>query len=169
MQLPSVDRQPGSRPAGVDLVSSNGHKVIPVAPVNPPVTAAPAEAPVAASGVVNRVGEVSGVDKPVYEVVQHSVPDPVRRGREPAAEPYDWTIRHAEPEKVEDPPPVPMHQLLLDFIKSMWQASGMAVEVAQHQKHSTLVNPANPGMAPGEAAREDLTYQPSKIRKPENI
>ena len=38
MQLPSVDRHAGLRPAGVDLVSSNGHKVIPVAPINPPIT-----------------------------------------------------------------------------------------------------------------------------------
>jgi len=168
MQLPSVDRQPGSRPAGVDLASSNGHKVIPVAPVNPPVVSAPAVAanPV---GVVNRIGEAVAVDNPVYNAVHQSVPDPIRRGKETAADPQDWTIKRPEPEKVEEPPPVPLHQVMLDFIKSMWQASGMVVEVAQSQKQTLLVNPSNPNLAPGEIARENLTYQPSKITKTENI
>ena len=169
MQLPSVDRQPGSRSAGVDLVSSNGHKVIPVAPVNPPVTTTPAATPVPSTGVVNRIGEAAGLKNPVYDAVQHSVPDPIRRGIETAAEPNDWTIRHPEPEKVEVPPPVPMHQLLLDFIKSMWQASGMVVEVSQAQKQNMVVNPVNPGIAAGQVAQENLTYQPSKIKKTENI
>ncbi|MEO7939832.1 MAG: hypothetical protein ABIR55_14495 [Burkholderiaceae bacterium] len=169
MQLPSVDRQPGLRPAGVDLVSSNGHTVIPVAPVNPPVTAASGASAVPPTSVVNRIGAASGVSNPVYDAVHYSVPDPIRRGTEPAAEPNDWTIQRPEPEKAQDPPPVPMHQLLLDFIKSMWQASGMVVEVSQAQKQNTLVNPANPGLAPGDIARENLTYQPSKIKKTENI
>jgi len=168
MQLPSVDRQPGTRPAGVDLVSSNGHKVIPVAPVNPPVVSAPAAAQNPAS-VVNRIGETAAADNPVYNAVHQSVPDPIRRGQETAADPRDWTIKRPEPEKVEEPPPVPLHQLLLDFIKSMWQASGMVVEVAQSQKQNPLVNPSNPNIAAGEVARENLTYQPSKIKKAENI
>jgi len=168
MQLPSVDRQPGARPAGVDLVSSNGNKVIPVAPVNPPVVPTPSAVanPV---GVVNKIGETAPTENPVYNSFHQSVPDPIRRGRETAAEPNDWTIKRPEPEKVEEPPPVPLHQLLLDFIKSMWQASGMAVEVAQAQKQNTQLNPANPNIAAGEIARENLTYQPSKIKKSENI
>lgn len=169
MQLPSVDRQAGTRPAGVDLVTSNGHKVIPVAPINPPVTTTLAASAVPSTGVVNRIGEAAGLKNPVYGAVQHSVPDPIRRGTETAAEPNDWTIQHAEPKKVEDPPPVPMHQLLLDFVKSMWQASGMVVEVSQAQKQNMTVNPANPGLAAGDIARENLTYQPSKIKKAENI
>jgi hypothetical protein len=168
MQLPSVDRQPGTRPAGVDLVSSNGQKVIPVAPVNPPVVASPVVTP-ESTGVVNKIGESAATENPVYNAVHQSVPDPIRRGNESAADPQDWTIKRPEPEQVEEPPPVPMHQVLLDFIKSMWQASGMAVEVAQTQKQNTQLNPANPTIAPGEIARENLTYQPSKIKKTENI
>lgn len=168
MQLPSVDRQTGTRPAGVDLVSSNGHKVIPVAPVNPPVVSAPAAAP-GPVGVVNKIGEAAAVDNPVYNAVHQSVPDPIRRGKETAADPYDWTIKRPEPEKAEEPPPVPLYQVLLDFIKSMWQASGMAVEVAQSQKQNQQLNPSNPNIAPGEVARENLTYHPSKITKTENI
>ena len=168
MQLPSVDRQPGTRPAGVDQVSSNGHKVIPVAPVNPPVVAAPAATPAPAS-VVNKIGEAAATGNPVYNAVHQSVPDPIRRGKETAAEPNDWTIKRPEPEKVEEPPPVPLHQLMLDFIKSMWQASGMAVEVAQAQRQNIQLNPTNPNITPGELARENLTYDPSKIKKTENI
>lgn len=168
MQLPSVDRQPGARPAGVDQVASNGHKVIPVAPVNPPVVASPEATPAPAS-VVNRIGEAAAVENPVYNAVHQSVPDPIRRGQETAAEPNDWTIKRPEPEKVEEPPPVPLHQVMLDFIKSMWQASGMAVEVSQAQKQNPLLNPANPNAAAGEIARENLTYEPSKIKKTENI
>ena len=168
MQLPSVDRQTGPRPAGADLASANGHKVIPVAPVNPPVTTTPA---VSANppGVINKIGESAPVDNPVYNSVHQSVPDPIRRGTESATEPNDWTIKHPEPEKVEEPPPVPMHQVLLEFIKSMWQASGMAVEVSQAQKQNLLVNPANPNAAGGEIVKENLTYSPSKIKKTESI
>ncbi len=168
MQLPSFDRQTGLRPAGADLVSTNGHKVIPVAPVNPPVTVNPTQS-VNQPGVINKIGETARVDNPVYNSVHQSVPDPIRRGRESAAEPIDWTIEHPEPEKIEQPPPVPLHQILLEFIRSMWQASGMAVEIAQAQKQNLLVNPANPNPAGGDIARENLTYTPSKIKKPENI
>ncbi len=167
MQLPSVDRQPGLRHASVDLASSNGQKVIPVAPVNPPVTVNPPDTP-NAPGVVNKIGEAASLGSTQATVYQ-SVPDPIRRGVEPAADARDWTIQRAEPEKVEDPPPVPMRQLLLDFIKSMWQASAMAVELSQVQKQSVLTNPSNPNAAAGEIAKENLTYTPSKIQKTEHL
>lgn len=167
MQLPSVDRQPGLRPAGVDLTSSNGQKVIPVAPVNPPVTVNSPDTP-NPPGVVNKIGEGASLSSTQGTVYQ-SVPDPIRRGIEPAADARDWTIQRPEPEKVEEPPPVPMHQLLLDFVKSMWQASAMAVEVSQVQKQNILSNSTNPNAAAGEIAKENLTYTPSKIKKAENI
>ena len=167
MQLPSVDRQPGLRPAGVDLASSNGQKVIPVAPVNPPVTVNPPDTP-NAPGVVNKIGEGASLGSTQATVYQ-SVPDPIRRGIEPAADARDWTIQRPEPEKVEEPPPVPIHQLLLDFIKSMWQASAMAVEVSQVHKPNMLSNPTHPNAVAGEIAKENLTYTPSKIKKTENL
>lgn len=168
MQLPSIDRQSGLRPAGADLASSNGQKVIPVAPVNPPVTVNPQAGP-AQPGVVNKIGEGASLASTNSAVYQQSVPDPIRRGGETSADARDWTIQHREPEKVEDPPPVPMHQLLLDFIKSMWQASGMAIELSQVHKQGALTQPPNPDLAPGEIAKENLTYTPSKIKKTENI
>jgi len=164
MQLPSVDRQSGLRPAGADLVSANGPKVNPVPPVNPPLAVNP-PAPTAQPGVVNKIGEAASIENTVY----NSVPDPIRRGGESAAAPRDWTIKRPEPEKVEEPPPVPLSQILLDFIKSMWQASGMAVELSQVQKQNPQVNAPNPNAVPGDIARESLTYSPTKIKKPENI
>lgn len=168
MQLPSVDRPPGTRLFGVDGPASNGNRVIPVAPVNPPVLASPAAAAAPAS-VVNKIGEAAATQSPIYNAVHQSVPDPIRRGTETAAEPRDWTLKRPEPEQVEEPSPVPLHQVLINFIKSMWQASGMAVELSQAQKQNQPVNPSNPAMLPGEIAREELTYQPSKIKKTENI
>ena len=156
MQLPSIDRQSGLRPAGADLASSNGQKVIPVAPVNPPVTVNPQAGP-AQPGVVNMIGEGASLASTNSAVYQQSVPDPIRRGGETSADARDWTIQHPEPEKVEDPPPVPISQLMLEFLQSMWRASGTVVEVAQAQSQNLNLNP---NATPGQLAKEELTYTP---------
>lgn len=155
MQLPSVDRQPGMRPAGADLASA-ATKVVPVAPVNPPVTS---EAQPPQPGVVNRIGEV----KPLSEVVYTSVSDPAQRGSEAHTGSKDWTIQRPEPEQVEEPPPEPISKMLMDFLKSMWRASGSAVEMAQAQVQQP------PAVAMGQAASENITYSPSKIKKNEAV
>lgn len=160
MQLPSVDRQPGLRPAGADLVSSNGAKVIPVAPVNPPVT-------VETPSVVNKINEAPAA---ANKVVYTSVSDPAQRGSEAQTGSKDWTIQRPEPEKVEYPPPEPISKLLLEFLRSMWRASGGAVEMAQVQNQALQqVNQQNPNAAPGQIAKEELTYSPSKIKKNEKL
>lgn len=160
MQLPSVDRQPGLRPAGADLLSATGQKVTPVPPVNPP-------APVADVGVVNKIGEGVGPNRP--EAVYTSVSDPARRGSEAATSPKDWTIKRPEPEKVEVPPPKPIATLLLEYLQSVWRASGNAVEIAQAQNQSQHLNQNNPNASPGQLAKEELTYAPSKIKKNEKL
>ncbi len=160
MQLPSVDRQPGLRPAGADLVSANGPKVIPVPPVNPSVSAN-------LPGVVNQIGENAAATNanPVYS----SVSDPAQRGSEAATSPKDWTIKRPAQEQVEDPPPEPISKMLLEFLKSMWRASGGAIELAQLQSQNQRLDQNNPAASPGQLAREDLTYSPSKIRKNEKL
>jgi len=158
MQLPSVDRQPGVRPAGADLASANAARVVPVPPVNPP-------APVEAPGVVNAIGD----SPPPVKVVYTSVSDPAQRGSEAATGPKDWTIKRPEPEKVEHPPPEPISKLLMEFLKSMWRASGSAIEVSQLQNQNVQLNQHNPQATPGVVARENLTYTPGKVRKNENI
>lgn len=173
MQLPSVDRQPGLRPAGADLVSATGVKVIPVPPVNPAITVNPAvtvnpanqASTVTSPSVVNKIGEGARTENSVYT----SVPDPLRRGTESATNPKDWTIKRPEPEKVEDPPPVPISKLLLDFLQAIWRASASAIEPAQNPNQNLLLNQHNPNATAGELAKEDLTYAPSKIKKNEAL
>ena len=173
MQLPSVDRQPGLRAAGADLVSATGVKVIPVPPVNPAVTVNPAatvnptdQAATANSpGVVNNIGESAKTENSVYT----SVPDPLRRGAESATNPKDWTIKRPVQEQVEDPPPEPISKMLLEFLKSIWRASGGAIAPAQNPNQNLLLNQPNPNASAGELAKEDLTYAPSKIKKNEAL
>ncbi|MBL8338535.1 MAG: hypothetical protein JNM97_17355, partial [Rhodoferax sp.] len=105
MQLPSVDRQPGARPAGAALEPSPGHRVVPVQPVNPPEhTHQP--------GVVNNISE-NAVQKAeqaqkASEAVFRSVQDPVQRSPNAERPENDWTIKRPQPQKVEDPPPEPI-------------------------------------------------------------
>ncbi len=160
MQLPSVDRQPGSRQAGVDAVFSNGPRVIPVPPVNPSASAS-------TPGVVNKISE--GAGPALSGLVYSSVSDPAQRGSEAATGSRDWTIKRPEPEKVEIPPPEPISKMLMEFLQSMWRASGSAIEIAQAQNQNLQVDQHNPNAAAGDLARENLTYSPSKIRKNESI
>ncbi len=160
MQLPSVDRQANSRPAGADLVSSNGNKVVPVAPVNPPASSS-------SPGVVNKISEAAAQVN--AGKVYKSVSDPAQPGSEAATGPKDWTIHRPEPEKVEIPPPEPISKMLLEFVQSMWRASGSAIEIAQAQNQNLQINQNNPDATPGQLAKEDLTYSPSKIKKNEKL
>ena len=162
MQLPSVDRQPGLRLSGPDLASSSGEKVIPVAPVNPAV---PAPTP----GVINNISESAALASASANRVYTSVSDPARPGSEAATSPKDWTIQRPVPEKVPVPPPEPISKMLLEFVQSIWRASGSAVEIAQAQNQNAQVNQNNPLAAAGELAKENLTYAPSKIKKNESL
>ena len=109
MQLPSIDRNPNVRPAGADLASSGAHRVIPVAPVNPSVSVSPAVEP--SPGVVDLVNPaLKPQESQAAKVV---LSEPTRRGAEEATAPQDWTIHRPKPEKVEDPPPKPISQVLI--------------------------------------------------------
>ncbi len=162
MQLPSIDRQTGLRLPGADLASPNGQKVIPVQPVNPAVQAHP-------TGVVNKISASAAQASASASWVYTSVSDPAQRGSEAATSPKDWTIQRPEPEKVQVPPPEPLSKMLLEFVQSMWRASGSAVEIAQAQNQNAQVNRNNPIAAAGELAKENLTYSPSKIKKNESL
>jgi len=143
-------------------------RVVPVVPVNPPAPAAPAADPT--PGVVNLVRQI---DKPsAGEGVYSSVSDPVRPGAEAATPPKDWTIKRPAPEKVEDPPPTPIYKILIDHIKSLWEASASAVQV-QQQVRNLLEPVQNPptNIAPGDKVNEIYNFSPTKIsktEKPEN-
>lgn len=105
------------------------------------------------------------------EKIYTGVHDPVKPGAEAARSPKDWTIHKASPDKVENPPPKPMYQVLLEHIKSMWTASANAVQMEQvaNQLNLNSPNPVAPTDAPGTLAKEVLVYAPNTIKKTENV
>ena len=140
-------------------------KVIPVAAVNP--AASPTASIEPTPSVINMVGQSNKSN--VGEGVYTSVSDPTRRGSEAAMAEKDWTIHRPKPEKVEDPPPVPLSQVLMEHIKSLWLASASAVQVQQQVKDQLDPLQLSQKPAANEVATELLTYSPSKINKTENI
>src|SRR3990167_3339402 len=165
MQLPSIDRNPNVRPTGADLASSGAHRVIPVAPVNPVANASPSVE--SSPGVIDMVNPA--LKSPEGQPPRVVVPEPTERGAEAATAPKDWTIHRPEPEKVEDPPPKPISQVLLDHLKTMWTASASAIQIEQVKIQLTPPQPLTPAEVPGQLAKEVLVYTPSKIKKTENI
>jgi hypothetical protein len=159
MHIPAVDRSASLQPTGADIAPSLPASVVPVAPVNPGI-------PVASPSVIYNISEVGQAQANKAEAVYAPKVDPAQPGTHAAAAERDWTIRRPEPEKVEDPPPVPISKLMLEFLQSMWRASGTVVEAAQAQNLNQ--NP-NPNATPGQLAKEELTYTPSKISKTQNL
>lgn len=140
-------------------------KVIPVAAVNPAANLTVSSEPT--PSVINMVGKSNKPD--VGEGVYTSVSDPARRGSEAATAEKDWTIQRPKPEKVEDPPPPPMSQVLMEHIKSLWLASASAVQVQQQVKDQLEASQPSQKATLNMTAPESLTYSPSKISKTENI
>lgn len=165
MQLPSIDRTPNVRPAGADLASAGANRVIPVAPVNPAVHASPPLEPT--PSVINKINPA--LDPNEIGAAQASVSDPATRGSEAATAEKDWTIHRPVTEKVEDPPPKPMSQVLMDHLRTLWTASASAVQLEQVQNQLTTPTAPTPTEAPGQLAKQSLIYKPSKINKTENI
>ncbi len=168
MQLPSIDRTPNVRQAGADLASAGANRVIPVAPVNPSVQAHPSIEPT--PSVVNLVNPALRQQAPPTEgePVYTSVADPLQK-KTPEVAPKDWTIHRPAPEKVEDPPPKPISQVLMDHLRTMWTASASAIQVEQVKELVTPAEPAVPSQVPGDLAKQILTYEPAKIKKTENL
>ncbi len=134
-------------------------RVVPVAPVN---TTQPAAVVAPVPSVINLVNQAAKPD--TGEGVYTSVSDPTRRGAEAATSSKDWTIHRPAPEKVEDPPPPPLSQVLMDHIKTLWLASASAVQVQQQVKNQ--VAPSSPAnAASGVITGEVYTYSPSKINR----
>ena len=120
MQLPPVDRSPAQwRPQGADLYSTGASGAVPVRPVN---AANPVES-------TDRLGEGSVLREPT----KPSAPDEENR---------DWTLpieKKDKPSEADAPPKdPPLHQVMLEFIQSMWRASASAVDVAQDIHKTTL-------------------------------
>lgn len=165
MQLPTIDRTPNLRPAGADMVSSGANRVIPVAPVNPSVSAHPSIQPV--PSVVDLVNPALKTNE--GEPVHTSVSDPGRRGSEAATSPKDWTIHRPAPEKAETPPPKPIYQVLIEHLKSVWTASASAIQLEQVSNQLNPPLTVVPAEVPGDFAKEILVYDPNMIKKNEHI
>ncbi|NBX20301.1 hypothetical protein [Rhodoferax mekongensis] len=102
------------------------------------------------------------------EAPYQSVSDPSVKGSDGAV-PKDWTIHRPEKEKVEDPPPKPISQVLMDHLKTMWTASASAVQIEQVKNQVSTPQPLSPAEVPGQLAKQALVYTPSKIKKTENL
>ena len=164
MQFPSIDRASTVRPSGAELaLPAVAAPTIPVAPVNP-VNSGPSP------GVVNQISPDSQAlaKAKAAEAIFTPVSDPAQRGSEANTSQKDWTIHRPVVEKQEIPPPEPISKMLLEFLHSMWRASGNAVEASLAQAHNQNLN-ANPNTTPGEVAKANVTYSPTKITKTEDI
>ena len=154
----------------MDAVLSKAGVVIPVAPVNPGVEASPPLEPT--PSVVNHVNPALQARQALPnegEANYTSVPDPVRTSASTQHLSHDWTIHRPAPEKVENPPPKPISQMLMDHLKSMWTASASAVQVEQVSNQLSRPVPTQPTQIPGDLAKQVLTYQPTRIKKNEKI
>jgi len=173
MQLPQIDRT-AIRPAGSEVVApAAAHRVIPVAPVNPPAPAAPEANP----GVVNDINPA--VQARVQEAAQA---DPLRRDAARQDGGRDWTQRQEGAARSEEPPPKePLSKMLIDHMHAVWSASARVVEIwlqnnptqnptvtqqAQAQVQASNRN-IDPLATPGLIAKETLTYTPNRVRKTE--
>ncbi len=164
MQFPSVDRTLTVRPAA-EAASPAANRVIPVAPVNPSVSASKPAEP--SPSVIDRVNPALKTTE--GEQFYTSVSDPGRPGSEAATSPKDWTIRRPTQERVEDPPPKPMSQILLDHLRIVWTAGASAIHLEQAKDRLEQPLQVNPGVVPGTLAKEALTYEPAKIKKNEQL
>lgn len=154
-----------------DTVLSKASAIIPVAPVNPSISASPPLEPT--PSVVNHVNPALHGNAPPPpnegEPTYTSVPDPVGRSATVQQAPHDWTLKKPAAEKAEEPPRKPISQVLMDNLKSIWTASASAVQVQQIGNQIARPTPPEPTQVPGDLAKQVLTYQPSKIKKNEKL
>lgn len=134
-----------------------------------------AQSPPADSGqeispsVVNLVGQSKKIE--VGEGVYTSLSDPLRRGAEASSLSGDWAVRRPAPEKVEDPPPIPISKLLLDQLAALWAASASAVQVQVQVKNQLEAGPANSGANQGLSTTvlQSMSAAASRVNKNQKI
>ncbi len=87
----------------------------------------------------------------------------------PEAPHRDWTESElkAQDPKPPEPPPEPISKQLLEFLQSMWRASGSVIDVAQDVEKTTLAE-----RLAQQASSEPLTYcdySDPKVRRPGGV
>lgn len=128
-----------------DLYSTGASGAVPVRPINP-VNPVESTDQLGESAIVHLSGKTG-------------LPDVIQR---------DWTL--AEPQKEQpvevEPPPrdPPLYQQLLDIVKSAWQASGQAVQLAEDVNQTTLDARLNQQVPPP-TPDKPLTYADPSIKR----
>ena len=80
----------------------------------------------------------------------------------------DWTERKKQEaaKQAEEPPKEPIYKMLLEFIQSMWRASGSAVELAQQMNEAAMKDRLNQvGQKLPPDAEQPLTYSDLKVKR----
>ena len=139
MQMPPVDRSPNWRPQGADLYSTGASGAPPVRPINVPN-------PVESMDRLGAGAIVREPDKPSSVDLAHR----------------DWTeVKKKETvEEPPEPPKEPISKQLLEFIQSMWRASGSAIDAAQEVNKTALQE----RMAQ-QVKNETLIYTDPKVKR----
>ena len=168
MSMPPIDRNPPPRAPSAEPPVHATARVAPVVPVD-----VPSRAPVRSEAGASMVNLVGQRPKPEFgEGVYSTVSDPARRGSEANTVSRDWTVQRPAPEKVEDPPPVPISKVLLEHLHTLWEASASAVQVQQQVRSQVEGNnPALNPMGHAQPANQPVpaAYTPSRVRKNEKI
>ncbi|MDR3368282.1 hypothetical protein [Rhodoferax sp.] len=162
MTQPSIDRIQSVRPVAEQAAALSTGRVLPAVPIN---TSQQTDASAVVSpSVINMINtsDKSSSGEGVYS----SVADPVRQNVEQAV-PKDWTVKQPEPVKAENPAPEPLSKMLIDHVKSLWQASASAVQVQEQVKNQIDPTKVAATVAPGVISSEVYTYSPTKINKTE--
>ena len=162
MQMSAIERIPSQRPVASEAAALSTGRVIPVPPVNG-----------ASQGVSDAESSPSVINmiNPAYktndgEDIYTSVADPTRPGDQANGLNEDWKIDRPSAEDVKEPPKPPLQELILTYLKSLWEASASAIQVQQQTKEQLDFKPAD-GVFKGTLATQVFTYSPTKINKAE--
>jgi len=160
MQLPTIDRIPSQRPIATEAAALTTGRVIPIPPVNAASTGV--QEPELQPSVINLINTAN---KPIDgEGVFASVTEPTRPGAQADDLNRQWTVRRPATDKVEEPAKPPLFEMLINHIKSLWEASASAVQVQQQVKDQ--LEPKGAASAnQGTVSTEVFTYSPTKITK----
>lgn len=144
MSIPSIDRSLSWRPQGADLYPTGAAAAIPAARAGGGNAPAPVES-------MDRLGEGATVREPDKP---SSAPETPNR---------DWTETKKQEtvKEPEEPPKEPISKMLLEFIQSMWRASGSAVELAQEINKTAQQD----RLAQEQQNRPLLTYSDPKVKR----
>ena len=149
MQVPPLDRNPieWANPQGANLYSTGASGPAAVRPVH-------------------AVNAVESVDK-LGEGVTVSIKNP-ERPTDRSVQDLDWTAKpEAQDAKKslkdiqDEQNKEPLSKQLIEFIQSMWRASGSAVELAQDINKNTLQE----RLAQQVQDRQSLTYSDPKVKR----